>query len=362
MTRILVTGAAGFIGSHLAECLLHDGWQVRGVDALTDTYDAGRKQRNLAPLLAHDLFSFVRADLATEDLDALLDGVDVVAHLAAEPGVPASWGSDFARYVERNGIGMQRLLEAATGAGVRRFVYASSSSVYGDGVTTAVSEDAPLHPSSPYGATKLLGELLVGAYAEQRGLPGVSLRYFSVYGPRQRPDMAGHRFIEALLDGRPVTLYGDGGAVRDFTYVLDVVDATTRALTADLAPGTVVNVAGGSPVSIAELLAVLSELTGRRVHVDVLPQRHGDVLRTSGSTAAARRLLGWTPRTELRTGLAAQVAWHRAQRAERTGNGRDDDVSTEVASPAELTAAMLAGAPMAQAPPGVLGSGVGSAT
>jgi UDP-glucuronate 4-epimerase len=316
MTHVVVTGAAGFIGSHLAERLLAAGCQVLGVDGLTTTYDPAQKRANLDRLRGHPAFEFVEADLAHDDLAGLMSGADAVAHLAAEAGVAASWGEDFRRYAERNVVATQRVLEAATVANVRRVVYASSSSVYGEGVTAAVVEDRMPRPSSPYGASKFVGEMLVGAYAEQRGLHGVSLRYFSVYGPRQRPDMAAHRFIEALLDGRPITLYGDGSQARDFTYVADVVAATAAALTADVAPGSVLNIAHGDPVTVRELVGLLGELVDARgVQITTVGERAGDVARTHGSSDAAAGLLGWEPRTGLRDGLAAQVAWHRARRA-----------------------------------------------
>src|SRR5262245_28155648 len=199
MARVLVTGAAGFIGSHLCEALLKQGCDVRGIDAFTDSYDPERKRQNLAGPLAHPAFELVVGDLLTVGLPEVLDGVDAVAHLAGEPGVPGSWGPAFERYLHRNVLGTQRLLEAACSAGVARLVYASRSSVYGT-ANLATSADVSLHPTSPYGVSKLAAEALVGAYAHTRGLSAVSLRYFSVYGPRQRPDMAAHRFIEAMLD------------------------------------------------------------------------------------------------------------------------------------------------------------------
>src|SRR4051812_8710567 len=199
---------AGFIASHVAESLARGGWSVRGVDAFTDTYPVRQKRDNVAAVFRSSDVELVVADLAHENLGPLLDGVESVVHLAGEPGVPASWGSGFATYVERNIVATQRLLEAAATAGVRRFVYASSSSVYG-AETQALVESAVPRPLSPYGASKLAGEVLVGAYAQQRGLSTVSLRFFSVYGPRQRPDMANHRFIEAMLDHRPIAVFGD---------------------------------------------------------------------------------------------------------------------------------------------------------
>jgi UDP-glucuronate 4-epimerase len=315
MSCIVVTGAAGFIGSHVTQALVAAGWQVRGIDSFTNTYDPQQKRRNLSGV-PDSRFELVEADLASDDVGALLEGADAVAHLAAEPGVGASWGTTFASYLERNALATQRVLEAAVSTRIGRVVYASSSSVYGNGITTPLTEAAALRPASPYGASKLLGELLLSAYVEQRGLPGVSLRYFSVYGPRQRPDMAAHRFIEALLDGRPLALYGDGSQLRDFTYIDDVVAATVAALTGDIRPGTILNIAAGIPVSIQRLIDLLGELMAcDRVAVDRRPQRYGDVVRTEGDGAAAARMLGWRARTDLRTGLARQIAWHRCRRA-----------------------------------------------
>ena len=315
MGCILLTGAAGFIGSHLAEVLVGSGCAVRGVDAYTDTYSPLQKRENVAALSRSPLVELVTADLARDDLRPLLRDVDAVVHLAGEPGVTASWGTSFATYVERNVVATQRLLEAATAAGVRRFVYASSSSVYGP-EDRPQRESAVPRPLSPYGASKLAGEVLVGAYALQRGLSTVALRYFSVYGPRQRPDMAAHRFIEALLDHRPVPVHGDGRQARDFTFVSDVVAATAASITAPVPPGTVLNVARGEPVEVCDLIAVLVEELGVEPQVVWRPHRAGDTPRTDGCADAARELLGWRPLTDLRTGLRLQIDWHLARRLE----------------------------------------------
>ncbi len=315
MGCIVVTGVAGFIGSHLAESLVSSGCAVRGVDAFTDTYAPARKRANLACLAGSSSFELVTADLARDDLPGLLHDADAVVHLAGEPGVTASWGTAFATYVERNVVATQRLLEAATTAGVRRFVYASSSSVYGPEVRPQ-EESAVPRPLSPYGASKLAGEVLVGAYAQQRGLPTVALRYFSVYGPRQRPDMAAHRFIEALLDDRPIPIHGDGRQARDFTYVGDVVAATAAAVTAPVAPGTVLNIARGEPVEVHDLVALLAEELGVDARIERHPHRAGDTPRTEGCADAARVLLRWRPVTDLRTGLRRQIDWHLGRRVQ----------------------------------------------
>jgi len=231
LSRILVTGAAGFIGSHLVERLLEVGHEVVGVDAFTGYYSRRRKERNLAQVAGEEGFHLVRGDLLDLELDGLLRGMDGVAHLAAESGVRASWGDDFPRYLERNVEATQRLLEALSGRSVERFVFASSSSVYGS-VDGPVKETARLRPASPYGLSKLAAEELVGLYARQRGVPATVLRYFTVYGPRQRPDMALARFISAAARGEPLRVFGDGSQTREMTYVSDVVDATVAALEA----------------------------------------------------------------------------------------------------------------------------------
>lgn len=328
MTRILVTGAAGFIGSHLCEALLQRGCDVRGLDAFTPFYDPTRKRSNMAGFMDHPAFELVEGDVLTVVFDQVLDGVDAIVHLAGEPGVSTSWGPSFGRYLERNVLATQRLLEAASVSAVDRFVYASSSSVYGAATDTLRARGEP-RPASPYGVSKLAAETLVGAYAYTLGLPGVSLRYFSVYGPRQRPDMAAHRFIEALLDGRPLQLFGDGGQVRDFTYVGDVVDATVRAIFADLPPAAVLDVSSGRPVSVATLIAELGSIFGETdSSVQTRPERPGDVPRTEGQVDAAHQHLGWVPAVGLRAGLLQQADWHAGL---RRGVARLD-------APTELTA------------------------
>lgn len=314
MTRVLVTGAAGFIGSHLCQSLVERGDEVRGLDAFTPFYDPERKRANLTALRAHPHFELVTADLLEARLREVLDGIDAVVHLAGEPGVTSSWGRSFGAYVDRNIVATQRLLDAVAGAGIERFVYASSSSVYGAGADALRARGEP-RPASPYGVTKLAAETLVGAYAYSHGVPGVSLRYFSVYGPRQRPDMAAHRFIEALLDKSPLQLFGDGRQVRDFTYVGDVVEATIRALGTVLAPGAVLDVASGRPIAVGTLIAHIRSLIGDGiVPLEQHDQRPGEVPRTAGEIVPARDHLGWAPRTDLHTGLMQQIAWHRSLR------------------------------------------------
>ena len=313
LMRVLVTGCAGFIGSTLAERLRADGHQVIGVDCFTPYYDVETKRRNACQLLERGV-DVCEADLRTVDVDALLRGVEVVLHQAGQPGVRASW-EQFDAYVEHNILATRRLLDAATRAGIHRFVYASSSSVYGDAETFPTGEEACPSPRSPYGMTKLAAEHLCGVYARSFGVPTVSLRYFTVFGPRQRPDMAMHRLIEAALDGTPFPMYGDGSQTRDFTFVDDIVEANILAATLDgVPPGAVMNVAGGCSSTLGSVIATVEGLVGRPIALDDRGEQPGDVVRTGGSTDAARRLLGWAPSVGLDDGLARQVDWHRARR------------------------------------------------
>jgi UDP-glucuronate 4-epimerase len=311
----VVTGCAGFIGSVLVHRLAVGGARVVGVDCLTSYYSQAQKRAALDRIKDMTGVEIVEDDLLALDLQQLLADVDVIFHLAAEPGVRGSWGSRFSVYVERNVLLTQRLLEAAVGAGVRRFVYASSSSVYGNAEAYPTRETDLPRPHSPYGVTKLAAEHLVNLYARNYGLRTVALRYFTVYGPGQRPDMAFHSLIEAMLDRRRFVVYGTGRQRRDFTYVDDAVDATFLAGTVDDVPaGTVLNVGGGNDASLAEAIHIVANLLRRRPlleHVDATP---GDVERTGAVTAGARSLLGWIPTTPLDAGLAAQVRWHQEHR------------------------------------------------
>lgn len=308
--KVVVTGAAGFIGSTLCDALTARGDTVVGVDAFTTYYDPAVKRSNVTE---HPRFELVEADLRTADLAAILDGADAVLHQAAQAGVRLSWSDGFEEYASHNVLATQRLLEAAVRARTPRVVYASSSSVYGQAPSYPTSEDDVPRPHSPYGVTKLAGEHLCGLYAANWGVPTVALRYFTVYGPRQRPDMAIHRLIEAGLAGTAFPLNGDGSAVRDFTYVDDVVAANLAAVDADLEPGQVVNVAGGGEVAMKELLELAGELLGGDIAVEHRPAAVGDVDRTGGTIDRAAELLGWTPKVPLVEGLARQAAWHRLQ-------------------------------------------------
>jgi UDP-glucuronate 4-epimerase len=310
--KVVVTGVAGFIASTLAERLVADGADVVGVDCFTPYYDRAVKEANLEAVRASDRFTFVDADLRTAELAPLLDGADVVFHQAAQPGVRLSWSAGFGEYESCNVLATQRLLDAASSAGVGRFVYASSSSIYGRTAAYPTTEAELPRPHSPYGVTKLAGEHLCGVYAANKGLPTIALRYFTVYGPRQRPDMAMHKLLRAGIEGTSFPLFGDGSAARDFTYVDDVVAANLAAGQADVAPGTVVNIAGGGETTMANLVEVAGEVVGRPIEVDRGPEQMGDVPRTGGSIDLARELLGWEPKVALREGLTAEAAWLRA--------------------------------------------------
>ena len=306
MSRVLVTGAAGFIGSHLVDRFLAGGYEVVGVDAFTSHYSRRRKERNLASAMSEGGFRLVEGDLLHLDLDLLLGEVDGVVHLAGEPGVRRSWGDNFPRYMERNVLTTGRLLEASERTGVAKFVYASSSSVYGPDPGHPVGEEHPRRPASPYGLSKLAAEELIGLHARERGVPATILRYFTVYGPRQRPEMALSRFIFAALRGRPVDIYGDGRQRRDMTYVSDAVDATVAALEA---PEGVYNVGGGTHATVDEMVDAVRLVTGARVEARYGPEAEGDVRSTWADSTLAVRVLGYRPRVGLEQGLAEQVGW-----------------------------------------------------
>ena len=320
MAQALVTGVAGFIGSHLAERLLAGGWRVRGIDNFDPYYDRAVKERNLLALREADAFEWREADLAETDVARLLDGVDCVFHLAARPGVRLSWGEPFADYVRANLLATQRLLEALAAQPATRLVFASSSSVYGQGTGGENSETAPLKPISPYGVTKLAGEALVTAYHASHGIPAVSLRYFTVYGPRQRPDMAMNRFLRALLEEREIEIYGDGLQTRDFTYVADIVEATVSAAERGR-PGVCYNIGGGTPASVLEVIEILSRATGKAARKRFLAVQPGDPRATRADVSRARADLDFRPRVGLHEGLERMAAWMEALSPSTIGGG-----------------------------------------
>ena len=306
--RALVTGAAGFIGSHLVERLLADGADVVGLDSFTDYYPRALKEDNLAVARRSDRFSFIESRLQDADLDDVLRGTTHVFHLAAQAGVRKSWGADFNIYTACNVEATQILLEACTRTELSKVVYASSSSVYGDDGEMPMREDQRPQPVSPYGVSKLAAEHLCYLYWVAYRVPTVSLRYFTVYGPRQRPDMAFNRFLRAMLDGVPIALYGDGEQTRDFTFVQDAVSATVAAADRG-APGHVYNIGGGARVSVNHVLELMSACTGTRPKIERHSPQKGDMRDTYADTAAARRGLGFAPTKSLEAGIEDEYTW-----------------------------------------------------
>ncbi len=320
--RAVVTGAAGFIGSHLCDRLLELGHKVVGIDSFADYYARALKEQNLEALRAHPDFTFEELDLVDADLRPVLRGANVVYHLAGRPGVRPSWGEQFDSYLRDNVLATQRLLESLKEIPVDRLVFAGSSSVYGDAEMFPTKETALPRPVSPYGVTKLAAEHLTLLYTKNFGLPVVSVRYFTVYGPRQRPDMAFSRFMQAMVDGEPIEVFGDGEQTREFTYVSDAVEGTIKAATADVV-GQVVNLGGGSRVTINRVLATLEDISRAKARRKTLPAALGDPRHTGASINLARERLGWEPRVSLREGLTRQWEWFQASRSrEKTSHVR----------------------------------------
>jgi nucleoside-diphosphate-sugar epimerase len=306
--KALVTGVAGFIGSTLAEHMLGAGVDVVGMDCFTDYYPRPLKERNLSGFATHPRFHFIEARIRDANLPALLADRTHVFHLAAQAGVRKSWGQDFTIYTENNVEATQLLLEACVGRRIERFVYASSSSVYGDHTSLPMREDALPQPVSPYGVTKLAAEQLCYLYHANHGVPAVSLRYFTVYGPRQRPDMGFHKFLSAALRNEPIAVFGDGEQTRDFTFVSDAVSATIAAGDRGV-PGRVYNIGGGSRVSINDVLQMIGRISGRRPLITTEATQKGDMRHTYADTWLARTDLGFLPAVGLEEGLAAEYKW-----------------------------------------------------
>lgn len=302
--RCLVTGVAGFIGSHLAERLLSDGHDVIGIDAFIDYYPRSMKERNIENIRSHQCFTFIEGNLLDLSLSPLLDGVDYVFHQAAQAGVRASWGSSFSIYTDCNILATQRLLDTllTTSHQIKRFVYASSSSVYGNTRVLPVSETATPQPISPYGVTKLAGEHLCQLYYYNFGIPTVALRYFTVYGPRQRPDMGFHHFCKAIIDHEPIHVFDDGTQTRDFTYIADIVEANVRAATIET-QGSVMNIAGGSRITVREVITMLEEISSTNIQVIFEQKQYGDVRDTFADISRAQQLISYRPLTSLQEGL-----------------------------------------------------------
>lgn len=320
--RALVTGAAGFIGSHLCDRLLADGHEVVGVDCFRDRYRRPIKEHNIALAREAKHFAFRRVDLVTDDLSDIVDGAELIYHLAGRPGLDLPTGGEFEHFNADNVIATQRLLEAVVGARVHRFVYASSSSVYGEAERLPTKESALPLPVSAYGVTKLAGEHLARVFGTNLGVPVTVLRYFTVYGPRQRPDMAIARFIEAIVRGDQVEVAGDGQQTRDFTFIADAIEATVRAATAKVA-GEVLNIGGGSRSSINAVLGALEDVSGRTVRRRHVPGPTTDPRHSGASINLARQRLAWEPRVSLHAGLKAQWDWFERQSdRERSGSRR----------------------------------------
>jgi UDP-glucose 4-epimerase len=310
--KVVITGAAGFIGSHLAEECLRRGWEVVAIDSLTTYYSPTAKVRNADHFRRHHRCSYIEQDILDIDLPSVLDGTSVVYHLAAQAGVRASWGQSFDVYTQLNITVLQRLLEASRHAGLERFVFASSSSVYGDAEALPTPEDQMLKPVSPYGATKALGEHLTYLYFRNYEVPTVNLRFFSVYGPRQRPDMAFHRAIEAGLQGVEFRLFGDGGQTRDFTYVADIIQGTIAA-GEKAPPGSTYNLGGGSRISMLQALEIIDGELGGKLEVAKDQSQQGDARDTAADISSAERDLAYAPAWTVEHGLGEQVAWHRSR-------------------------------------------------
>jgi UDP-glucose 4-epimerase len=312
--KALVTGCAGFVGSHLCERLIANDIDTVGIDCLTDYYEPQLKLDNLSSLTPNPHFRFVLLDLLDiNNHKQLLDEADLVFHLAAQPGVRASWGASFDTYLKNNVLATQQLLELARDAKrLRRFVYASSSSVYGQTHAEKVSEDYRTQPFSPYGVTKLAGEHLCSLYEANYGVPTISLRFFTVYGPRQRPDMAFNRLVNAALTGKTFSLFGDGTQERDFTFVQDIVEGLMRAALTENATG-VYNIGGGHVVSLNEVISLVQELTGNEVKLQRMEAQKGDVRRTSADISKIQRVLGYEPKVQIRDGLRSEVDYFAAK-------------------------------------------------
>ena len=310
MTKNIVTGAAGFIGSHLAETLLKKGEEVIGIDEFNDYYDPFFKNKNVSFLKSYDNFKLIEADIQFLNWNSLLQDVDVVYHQAAQAGVRASWGQGFRFYTERNISATQALLEAAKDAkNLKRLVYASTSSVYGDAETLPTSELVCPKPVSPYGITKLAAERLCGLYHKNFGVPFVALRYFTVYGPRQRPDMAFHKFFKAVIDDEAIPVYGDGLQTRDFTFVSDAVAANLAAATVEDAVGEIFNIGGGSRVVLKEVLETMEEIVGKPIKRNHIEKAMGDARHTAADVSKAKKILGYQPSISLREGLTREWEW-----------------------------------------------------
>jgi len=304
----LVTGAAGFIGSHLCEKLLNSGSSVIGIDSFTDYYPRELKEKNLSYILEKQKFEFIRGDINHININKYIEKSDTVFHLAAQAGVRASWGEYFATYTKNNIESTQKILEACKKSKMKKVVYASSSSVYGNTPDLPMKETSCLFPYSPYGVTKLAAENLCSLYYSNYGVPVVSLRYFTVYGPRQRPDMAFHKFFKAIGEDRPIEIYGSGKQTRDFTYIDDIVNATIAAAEKGK-PGEIYNLGSGNHQKLSVVFPLLKKICGKKIQIKNIEQQKGDVKNTYAGISKAQRDLGYHPKTKLREGLEKEWLW-----------------------------------------------------
>lgn len=310
--RAVITGVAGFVGSSIADRLLSEGHEVIGIDCFIDYYPREMKEKNLQNAKQNKNFKFIEGNLLNLNLPEILAGANVIFHQAAQAGVRASWGKDFAIYTDNNILATQVLLEATKLPQVKetlkKVVYASSSSVYGDAESLPTKETLVPSPLSPYGVSKLAAEHLMVLYTKEFGTPTASLRYFTVYGPRQRPDMGFHRFLRSTLTGQEITIYGNGEQSRDFTFISDAVEANIAAATKDT-PELVYNIGGGSRVTVNEVLKTIEEISGTKPKVNYVSRQHGDVQHTSADTSRAAKTLGYSPKINLQQGLTAEMNW-----------------------------------------------------
>ena len=304
----LVTGAAGFIGSHLCRKLIKEGFSVAGIDSFTDSYPKWIKERNIKPLMREKKFKFLSSDLNDLELKKLLSKTDYVFHHAAQAGVRTSWGENFSVYIKNNIEATQKLLEAAKNSRIKKFIYASSSSVYGFCPELPMSETSSLYPFSPYGVSKLAAEHLCFLYFKNYNVPTVSLRFFTVYGPGQRPDMAFHKFFKAIAEDKQITVYGDGNQTRDFTYVDDIIEANFSSLKNGV-PGEIYNIGGGSRKKLEEIFPILESICQKKIKMFREEKQKGDVPHTLADIQKAHKELNYSPQIQLSDGLKEEWTW-----------------------------------------------------